>query len=130
MPNVSRMRGSLSPNVSRTKIACSVYRRLTQRSPVSARGDEFYRSVFREQAHHYVHAFGADGDVHGTPTAGIASGRPLCQFARSPFWRTWKAPNNADVERIIAKESALVEVIDTSPTRNCPQADGVTTCSG
>ncbi len=29
------------------------------------------------------------------PTAGIASGAPVCQFAKSPFSATWKAPNTA-----------------------------------
>ena len=43
------------------------------------------------------------------PTAGMASGAPVCQLARSPLAETWKAPSTQTSRwppRIIAKESA------------------------
>ena len=43
------------------------------------------------------------------PTAGIASGAPVCQLARSPAAETWKAPSTQTSRwppRIIANESA------------------------
>jgi hypothetical protein len=43
------------------------------------------------------------------PTAGIASGAPVCQLARSPVAETWKAPStqmSRCPSRMIAKESA------------------------
>ena len=43
------------------------------------------------------------------PTAGIASGSPVCQLARSPVAETWKAPSTQTSRwppRIIANESA------------------------
>lgn len=43
------------------------------------------------------------------PTAGIASGAPVCQLARSPVLETWNAPRTQTSRwppRIMAKESA------------------------
>ena len=57
------------------------------------------------------------------PTAGIASGSPVCQFARSPLADTWNAPSTQMSmwpPRIIAKLSPW--------WKNAPPGSSVTGC--
>ena len=57
------------------------------------------------------------------PTAGIASGAPVCQLARSPVAETWNAPEHAEVEVAAAHHGERVGVVEVRRARQLGDGD-------